>query len=665
MRRPPLVLFGFLMLFGAIATKAQTPSKEAKPPAGSTNPSVAPKPIHLPLFFEANHGQADSRVQFLARGKGYTLLLTPTETILAQAKTHVSARPNGFSLFQSLPNTTKDSRGSAIQMQLVGANAKPVMTGSDKLPGKVNYLIGNDSTKWQTDVPLFSKVRAEQVYPGVDLLFHGDQKQLEYDFVVAPGADPSKIAFRIRGASRIEIDAQGDLVLHGADSDFRMHKPIIYQTIASERREIEGGFVRKGKHEVAFRVGAYDRDQTLVIDPAIFFATFLGGNGVEESFGIAVDDSTPSSPKLYIDGTTTDSHSFPETGALTIGSGTSNSPTDPVGEVGFVAKIDPTVSGPGSLIYLTFLGGKTPTISTNLGCISAFIWLALDKSQGAANIQPVLGGETTCSDFPMATVLNPVTATGNTKGFTALATRLTASGNAVDKSAILGGNDNVEGGFIAVNTAGDIILSGETSATNLPSKNAYVSSFNNGNAAAFDDCFVSVLNRSDLSISYLTYLNTGGNTTKFKGTGCGAFEDSSGNILAGGNTFSTTAFNLGPGGANLANGFQTTFQGTQDTFAMKLNPSLTGVNQLLYASYFGGHRRRHHFLFCFSTRLHQYAGHPDGQRVSIYQLGGRYHERPNRISARPRYDKDRAKQFAVFDLFWREQRERFCSRCNV
>ncbi len=599
MRRPALVLFGFVMLFGAIATKAQTPSKEAEPRPAATNLGVAPKPIHLPLFFEANRGQADSRVQFMARGKGYTLLLTPTETILTESKTQVSTHAKTFAPFQSALVATKASGGSVIRMQLVGANSAPAMAGVEELPGKVNYLIGNDPSKWQTEVPLYSEARTEQVYPGVDLLFHGDQRQLEYDFVVAPGADPSKIAFRIRGAARMRINADGDLVLHGTDSEFVMHKPVIYQTIASERRPIEGSFVKRGKNEVAFRLGPYDHSQELVIDPAIGFSSFLGGAREDVSSGFAIDDSTPGSPKLYLSGFTLDSTTFTEKNTV-IGSGTST--TSPaVVEVGFIAEVDPTATGSASLVYLTFIGGKTPTISTRPGCESGFIWLALDKSQGAANVEPVLGGITNCSDFPgptpgsTATVLHAVSGTGTGNGNTpigaaSVVARIKPGGAAIDQSATLGGNNDQGGGFVAVGTSGDIILSGETQATDLPPKNAYVSSFDNGALppAVYEDCYAAILNRADLSIKYLTYLNVGGGSISTSNVGCGAFEDSSGNILAGGNTVSATAFNLGPGGASLANGFQTTFQGKQDTFAMDLNPNLTGVNQLLYATYYGG-----------------------------------------------------------------------------
>jgi hypothetical protein len=597
MPRSALVLLGILFVFAATDTKAQAPKMAnagVVPSSGAVAPSnvakapVSAKALNLPLFFEANKGQTDPRVQFMARGTGYTLLLTPTETILAAAKTQISRASNGFSSLPTAARIWNSSRGSLIQMQLVGANSGPAMTGVEELPGKVNYLLGNDPAEWHAGVPLYSQVRTEQVYPGVDLLFRGDQKQLEYDFVVAPGADPSKIVFRIRGASRIGIDSQGDLVLHGADSDFRMHKPIIYQTIASRRRTIEGGFVRKGKREVAFHMGAYDHSHTLVIDPAIGYASFLGGNSDEVSGGFAVDDSTPGSPKLYLAGTTLDSTTFPKPNTV-IGSGTSTTP--PVGEVGFVAKIDPTASASASLIYLTFVGGKTPFQAADKACISGFIWLSLDKTQGASGVQPVLGGITNCSDYPTTTLIQTVTAPTQ-KDVGSVITRLAAGGNTVDQSALLGGNGHVSGSFVTVGIGGEVVVAGSTEATNLPVQSAYVSMLNNG-GAGLGDCFVARLERSDLKPTYLTYMNIGGGSNANNESGCGAFEDSSGNILAGGNTVSATAFTSG--GVNLANGFEPNFpanvnvaNGDVVTWAAKLNPTLSGVNQLVFATYFGG-----------------------------------------------------------------------------
>ena len=595
MRRPALVLVGFLMSFGVTATKAQTPGAASKPATGAPSSSAAAKPIHLPLFFEANQGQTDSHVQFLSRSKGYILLLTPTETVLAESKTQVSARPGTFGTFQNPRDTTKTSRGSVIRMQLVGANSAPKMTGVNELLGKVNYLIGSDSSRWQTDVPLYSKVRTAQVYPGVDLSFHGDDRQLEYDFIVSPGADPSKIAFRIRGAARTEIDGHGDLVLHTTDSDFVMHKPVIYQTIAAERRPVEGGFVRKGKDQVAFQLGQYDHGQALVIDPKIGFATFIGGNGLEEVFALQVDDTDPSSPKVYVAGTTSDPTSFPEP-STTLPPG----PFTSLAEVGFIAKIDPTATGSSSLIYLTFVGGKTPFQAADGGCATLFEWLALDKSQGAGNVQPVVGAVTTCKDYPFTVTLSPETAAAG-HDITSAPTRLNSNGSAIDQAALLGGDAEVQVLFTSVNSSGDVLVSGESNASSgsLPVVNPYVGTKNNG-VAGMTDCYLARLERADLKITYATYLNAGegSSNTGTNNTGCGAFEDASGSILAGGNTNSGAVFNLGAGGANLANGFQKTFcpsggtscpATTSATFAMKLNPSApSGPGQLGYATYYSG-----------------------------------------------------------------------------
>jgi len=598
MRRPALVLLGFLMLCGVTATQAQIPGAASKPATGAPSSSAAAKPIHLPLFFEANQGQTDSHVQFLSRSKGYTLLLTPTETVLAESKTEVPARPGAFGPVQNPPVTTKTSRGSVIRMQLVGANSAPTMTGVDELPGKVNYLIGSDSSRWQTHVPLYSKVHTAGVYPGVDLSFHGDERQLEYDFIVAPGADPSKIAFRIRGASRTEIDAAGDLVLHGTYSDFVMHKPVMYQMIASERRPVEGGFVRKGKDQIAFRLGAYDTTQPLIIDPKIGFATFIGGNDLEEVFTVQVDDTVPASPKIYVGGFTNDATTFGGTNPLpfkTIGPAPFTPQT--VIEVGFLAKIDPTATSAASLVYLTFVGGKTPFVAADKECATLFGWLSLDKSQGPGNIQPVVGGETSCKDYPFTVTLNPVTAP-STHDIGSVATRFTSDGSAIDAAALLGGNLEVTTPFTSVNAAGDILITGETNDTaGLPVVNPYIATKNNG-VAGSADCYLARLERSDLKITYATYLNIGQGSTDTSNVGCGAFLDSQGNILAGGNTNSGAVFNVGAGGANLANGFQTTFcpmggttcpSTTSAVIAKKLDPTKpSGSGQLLYGTYYSG-----------------------------------------------------------------------------
>src|SRR5260370_332341 len=262
--------------------------------------------------------------------------------------------------------------------------------------------------------------------------------------------------------------------------------------------------------------------------------------------------------------------SFPETHTLIGSSG---------GAVyGYVAKTATTLTGAASLVYLTFIGGHTP-LSGSTPCNAVPQWIGLDASRGASLIEPVIAGTTNCKDFP-------VTTGGPTTGMNDnFVTRLNSTGASLDMSILLGGNGQERGGFVSVDKSGNVVLATGTTSTNLPATvGAYATKLNNGGAGN-EDCFVARLNRS-LVVDYLTYLNVGAGTpSTINPIGCGAISDpSTGDILAGGNTFSTTAFTAAGG----ANGFQKTFAGAEDTFLVKLNPSLSGTKQLIYSTYLGG-----------------------------------------------------------------------------
>ncbi len=168
----------------------------------------------LPLSFEANQGQSDRQVRFLSRGSGYSLFLTPTEAVLVLTKPPAHLKPADPT--QTTPGRSEKMMGTVLRMKLVGANKAPMMTGLEELTGKINYLRGNDHRKWHSNVPHYAKVRYQNVYPGIDLVYYGNQRRLEYDFVVAPGADPGRIMLGFEGAEKLEVDAQGDLVLRTA-----------------------------------------------------------------------------------------------------------------------------------------------------------------------------------------------------------------------------------------------------------------------------------------------------------------------------------------------------------------------------------------------------------------------------------------------------------------
>src|SRR6202050_1179836 len=288
-RASGFLILGICMQFASVLLQGgltAQPVPQAGPKTGAgggvSTPGkqkLAASAIKFPLFFEANQGQTDPSVRFLTRSGGYTMVLTPTETVLVEGENgSVSGEKFGKG-FAALHADAKNSSPSVLRMELLGANSAPEFQGLQELPGKVNYLIGKLEATRHTSVALFSEVQVAKVYPGVDLLFHGDQRQLEYDFVVAPGADPSRIGFKILGAKKIEIDANGNLVLHTPDSEFEMRKPVIYQGEGASRNEVRGKFELSAKNEVRFALGPYDHSEKLVIDRAINTRHFWAARG--------------------------------------------------------------------------------------------------------------------------------------------------------------------------------------------------------------------------------------------------------------------------------------------------------------------------------------------------------------------------------------------------
>ena len=261
---------------------------------------VAALYAHLPLSFEINQGQADSAVKYLAHGRGYTLWLTADQAVLvlrSSAQRSTSALP-------------------VVRLRLVGSDPDPRVRGEQPLPGQSNYFLGNNPQAWHTGIPTFAQVRYHDVYRGVDLVYYGRQGQLEYDFVVQPGADLRSIQFAIDSGEQIpvplRIDGNGDLVVGTEGGEVAFHKPLVYQPTTdyepgtksqeprtTNRKVIDGKYVLKGRR-VTFAVGSYDRRQPLVIDPVLIYSTYLGGTGGDVANGIAVD----SSGNAYITGQT-------------------------------------------------------------------------------------------------------------------------------------------------------------------------------------------------------------------------------------------------------------------------------------------------------------------------------------------------------------------------
>ena len=249
----------------------------------------------LPLGFEANQGQSDPQVKYMARGNGYTVFLTENETVFAlhsAAPASASRTAGKLNAISRMNHRSAEKEiTAAISMKIVGGNSKPEISASRELPGKTNYFIGNDRSKWHQGVPQYAAVSYRDVYPGVNMAFHGEQKQLEFDFIVAPGANAAEIGMGVTGAKRIVTDESGDLVLSSAAGDVLLHKPVAYQEKNSKREPVDARFVIQANNRVSFELGNYDRSRELVIDPSVSYATYLGGTAEDDGYAIAIDGS--------------------------------------------------------------------------------------------------------------------------------------------------------------------------------------------------------------------------------------------------------------------------------------------------------------------------------------------------------------------------------------
>ncbi|MGI8549818.1 MAG: SBBP repeat-containing protein, partial [Dehalococcoidia bacterium] len=352
----------------------------------------------LPLSFEINEGQTDASVDFLTRGSGYSLFLSGGEATLAlrtgsdktqsaaggkdpsqnrptpiigglpsplegegpglrgkaradEAATPLSSSPSEGSLMGDAPDgrTAEPPQLTALKMRFPGANLSYGI-GEEPLPGTVNYFIGNDPAQWHTNIHTYAKVRYQDVYPGIDLVYYGKQGQLEYDFVVAPGANPSQIVLGFDGGGTPTLDAEGNLLLHIAGGDLHLAKPGIYQEMNGKRNAVAGGYVPRND-QTRFDLGAYDATRPLVIDPGLVYSTYLGGGGNNKGQDIAVDGAGDA----YVTGWTY-SATFPTTpGAFQRSFGG-------YGDA-FVAKLNP---GGSALLYATYLGGSDEDVGNGI-----------------------------------------------------------------------------------------------------------------------------------------------------------------------------------------------------------------------------------------------------------------------------------------------------------
>jgi len=548
----------------------------------------------LPLSFEENRGQAGREARYLARGQGYTLLLTGQEAVLQ---------------LRSPKSPARRLKADTLRMRLAGARPQPAVRAADPQPGKVHYFVGRDPQQWRTNVPHYGRVQYEDVYPGVDVVYYGAQQQLEYDFIVAPGADPDQIRLQFQGAEQVEVADNGDLVLHTDGGAVRQHKPVVYQEIDGQRQEVAGAYTllpseKSATPEIGFELAAYDASRPLVIDPILSYSTYLGGGADDAAYDIAVDDQG----SAYVTGDTK-SANFPAAGAQA-GAGV------------FVTKLTPDGSG---IVYSAYLGGSADDFgrgidvdsaghayvtgnttspdfplanalqganrgerdvfltklspdgsslvySTYLGGVGSDYGLEIAVDAGGS---PYLTGLTFSNDYPTtAGSFDTARDGGAARTSDAFVTKVSADGGSLAYSGYIGatGSENMYGGDIAVDAEGNAIVTGTTDSTDLVTVNGFQTVFGGGvYSGSYSDSFVAKVNASGSALVYLTYLGMSGDEY-----GSGIAVDAAGNAYATGMTWSTDF--------PLVNPLQARNNGRVDAYVTKFSPSGTVV----YSTYLGG-----------------------------------------------------------------------------
>jgi len=528
-------------------------------------PLAPPQPSHrpaheiygrLPLSFEANHGQADTSVRFLSRGVGYNLFLTATEAVLqlriADCGLRIADSTSNAIKTTNPQSAIRNPQSAVLRMKLLGANPTSQIEGLDELPGRSHYLVGNDPSRWRRDVPHYAKVRYREVYPGIDLVYYGAPQKLEYDLVIAPGADPRAIRMAFAGERRnpirMRLDAQGDLILHTAGGEVRQSRPAVYQEVDGSRRIIASRYRLYGRGQVGFDIAGYDASRPLVIDPTLVYSTHsMGGER------IVVD----AQGAAYVTGATA-AADFPLANPLQrqIGGGIDV----------FVAKLNAAGT---TLIYSTFLGGSGDDSGHGV---------AVD-AQGAV----YLTGSTLSPNFPGATNPPGGNFAGGPDGFV---TKLNATGSAVVYSTYLGGARDDAGADIAVDGAGAAYVAGYTRSENFPvTPNAFQTMLNRGVTPNANDAFVTKLSVAG-AVTYSTFLGGANDEAIVPGDIFATLPlrmalDSSGSVYVTGTTSSRDF--------PLKNALQPVPGGNfTDAFVAKIDPAKSGTESLVYATYLGG-----------------------------------------------------------------------------
>jgi hypothetical protein len=561
-----------------------------------------------PVSFEPNVGQSGPEVRWLARARGMKLFLTDAEAVLALGGSEGPEDPR-----RGTGNARGNPRprpGGVLRMGFEGAAPAPRFEAGGRQPGVSNYFLGNDPSRWRTNVPRHDGVTMRGLWPGVDLCFHGDPARLEYDLLLAPGADPEAVRFRLTGPEAIRVDGDGDLVLSFPGGEVRQSAPVAWQGKDGERIPVASSFRLLGDGLLGFAVGARDPSRPLVIDPKIDRASYLGGNQGDAPADVTVD----SSGNVIVAGLTS-STTFPLQSPFqsTYAGGSGNYPDD-----AFVTKYSPDLS---SLVFSTYLGGNgfddcsgvatdssgyvhlvgitnstnfptaSPLQASNAGgwddmyivkmapngaSLSFSTYLGTNGADEAGDVAVdasggiyVVGG-TTSAAFPLTSPVQSAYGGGN---WDAVFLKMNSSGSAVTWSTFYGGNGVDRAFGVAVDGSGGMYATGYTDSTNFPTKTPIQSGYAGGNGNFPDDTFVVKVAPSGTSIAYATYLGGGGYDECYSIAVNAAGEACLAGFTSSTNFPTASPYQASPGG------------GTDDAYVVKINAAGTA---LVFSTYLGG-----------------------------------------------------------------------------
>lgn len=475
----------------------------------------------LPIVFEPNTGRWNPQVKFSARTDNYRVFLTAQGAELSASR--------------------------AISISMLNANPHAEVSGADELRCRTSYFLGNQKENWRTGVANYARVRYRSIYPGIDLVYYGANRELEYDFAVGPGADPNRIRLQFRGIDRLSVTPEGDLVVESQGNRLIERRPAVYQDQAgSARREIPGRFKLLARNVVGFEVASYDRSRPLTIDPVLTYSSMLGGSGSDSVIGVKTDRSG----MIYVAGYMTNGD-FGE-GSSAYQPATTGSPNI------FIAKINPALAGPDSLVYFSYIGGSGADMPHAM------------QLDAAGNIY--LTGSTTSSDFPLGGTPALASNSGGTDAFILKFNPALDGTNALVFSSYLGGTDLDIGYAIDVDQQGAIYVTGTTKSMDFPLTSTAYAAVRYGDSDAF-------IVRVDPSIGAFTYSSYLGGELTEEGRAIAVVSPST--VYFAGDTVSTM-FPLA--GAP----YMPTPFGGGDIFVAQMDLTKSGVDSLVYSTYLGG-----------------------------------------------------------------------------